>query len=424
MEKRSDARPVEDHAENEERGENEEDFALAEAAQRDGARQEREPRRDAERAGEAADRLRGRRRAPRLVVRQMAEEVRLEKHDHRREVGPRHLGVQFRIGLQFLIPPRLRHRLGERSEKGRGDDGGDGDGRGQRGERSPWSAGVSPAPIGRLARSRFVAGRDARRVRAGRPHSDEDLPQREEPAEERDVRDGLRMSAEEHHRPHHHRENESPVRTALDQQVHRQQRRRQPHADRDQRKVQPGVVEGAERKGDGADGAGQLRVSPPTEQVHECQRDQQLHRRLGCHGVAERQRQREQADRRQRRALSVRQERIAGAGEMVPEREMQRAPGVAHLRRPRHDLHRQIVHHRIRQMARRAVVPRRKNADEVDRNVDRGLRHRPEEEDQDERVEEARDAPLKIDAPAPGQPDGERVERGHENPRRVKHGRG
>jgi hypothetical protein len=55
----------------------------------------------------------------------MAEEVRLKEHDHRREVGPRHLGVQFRIGLQFLIPPRLGHRLGERREKRRGDDGGD-----------------------------------------------------------------------------------------------------------------------------------------------------------------------------------------------------------------------------------------------------------------------------------------------------------
>src|SRR5438105_13372748 len=38
------------------------------------------------------------------------------------------------------------------------------------------SAGVSPAPIGRLARSHPAAGRDGRRLRAGRPHSARSRP--------------------------------------------------------------------------------------------------------------------------------------------------------------------------------------------------------------------------------------------------------
>lgn len=74
------------------------------------------------------------------------------------------------------------------------------------------------------------------------------------------------------------------------------------------------------------------------------------------------------------------------------------------------------------------VSPGRQDVDEVDGKVDVLPGHRPEEIEQDERVEERSDAPRQAVTnggdPAARAPDRDRVERADVNPGSVEHGRG
>ena len=237
------------------------------------------------------------------------------------------------------------------------------------------------------------------------------------------------MAAVKHRRPDDHGEEKASIRALLDQQLDRQKCKRQPDRDGNDREMEPRDHKRAEGERDRADRRRQFVIAAPAEEIHPRQRDQQLHRGLGGHGVAERQRQREDAQRRHRGALAIGEQWIAAAGQRVPDREVQRAPRLPRLMRPRHDLHGQIVHLRVRQQSPLIPVsPRRQDVDEVHRHVDVAPGHRPEEVDQNERVEERGHAPRQRVTdrrnPPPGACDRDRVERAGVDPCGVEHGRG
>ena len=84
-----------------------------------------------------------------------------------------------------------------------------------------------------------------------------------------------------------------------------------------EREVQPDQEERREAERHRARRAGQLRIAAaPAPEKHERQRDQDLHRRLERHGVRERQRQAEDAQRGERGALRAGEQRIAAGREV------------------------------------------------------------------------------------------------------------
>ena len=137
---------------------------------------------------------------------------------------------------------------------------------------------------------------------------DEHDPDEIEAAEKRRVRDGLGMAAEEHRHPDEDREREAAIRRPLEQQIDGVERGRQHRGDGDEREVQPDMEERAERERQRADRGRQFTPSPAaTEEIGERERDQQLERGLGRERVAEGERQCDQTEERERRALAVRQ---------------------------------------------------------------------------------------------------------------------
>jgi len=113
-------------------------------------------------------------------------------------------------------------------------------------------------------------------------------PDEIEAAEERRVRNGLGMAAEEHRHPDHHREDEPAIEGPLEQKIDGVERGRQHRGHGDEREVQPDVEERTEGERKRAHRRGQLAPpAPSAEEKRERQRDQQLERRLGGEGVAE-----------------------------------------------------------------------------------------------------------------------------------------
>ena len=210
------------------------------------------------------------------------------------------------------------------------------------------------------------------------------------------------MLAQKDHGPNDRWEEEAPERHAIRQQIDRQQRGRQKRRHGGVRKVQPNGHERAEAEAHRGQRAGELRVPPAAIEKGEGERDENLPRPLRRHGVAQLQRQREQAQRRKGAALAVRQQRLPRAGRLVPERDAQRLPLLARLVRPRHHPQRHVVEERIGHVRPRTLVaPRQQPLVVVDRNVDAVRGQRPEEKEEDERVEEKRDARRN---PLPGAP--------------------
>src|SRR5438128_921208 len=106
MENGADDRPVEDDAGRDEREDDQKEFARAEAALRNGAEQQREPRGDAEDAGETGDRLGGG-RPPRLFGRRVAVE-------EGRTTGARAEGSPIRALLDQPLDCQKRERQPDR----------------------------------------------------------------------------------------------------------------------------------------------------------------------------------------------------------------------------------------------------------------------------------------------------------------------
>jgi hypothetical protein len=190
--------------------------------------------------------------------------------------------------------------------------------------------------------------------------------------------------------------------------------------------VQPDHGERGEAEGDRADGRGQLRIAAtPAEQKRERQRGEHLHRRLGGHRVAEGQRQREEAHGRQRGALRIREQRIAGGRERVPERRLERLPALADLMRPRRDLVDEIVHPDVRGTGEMIVAdrvgPRLQRGQKIDGDVDVRPAHRREQEEEHQRVKQHRHADGQLDLRAARDADRHGIDRADVEPGRIEH---
>ncbi len=82
--------------------------------------------------------------------------------------------------------------------------------------------------------------------------------------------------------------------------------------------MQPHRDERSQAEGDRGDQTGNDAVEPPAEQKRERQRDQDLHGRLGTDRRGQRKREGLQPQWRQRRALTIRQQRMPAARQRVP----------------------------------------------------------------------------------------------------------
>ena len=381
-------RPAVDDAEDDDRRDREEELRRSPGAPPEDVRKQPEKRGDAEDAREAADRL-GDRGTPRFLERHLAEVVGLERHDDRLEVDVRlRLGDE-RRDVDLRVALRLRKRFEEGQKERRGEHCRDGHGAAQR-EEDP---------------------------RVG-PLLHEDDPGEVEQGQEEDVRRGLGMAAEEDRRPDSRGGGEAPERSPLRDPIDQVQHGRRPARGRHVWEMQPAVKESCEAEDHRADDAGQLRIAAPAaEEKRERQRDQDLHRRLGGHEIRRWHRQREQADRREPLTLSVREQRIAGPGHLVPQGRLQRLPALAHLNAPHGVLQRNVVHLAVdRFLHVGGEVPRRERVQEVILGDDVVLRQRLEEEDQHQREEEERHLLRELDSAPPRQRNRARVQHADVDP--------
>ena len=123
--------------------------------------------------------------------------------------------------------------------------------------------------FGRLARASDAASLD------------EQNPHQHQQREKEDVRDSLRMSAEDHQRPCERREDESTIRDALREQIEREHRSGQKARCAHDRKMQPDAEECGKAECDRAGDAREERPAPAAIEERARHRDQQLHRGFG-----------------------------------------------------------------------------------------------------------------------------------------------